>query len=188
MDISDQIRAIASGDRAEFTQLYRDQHKAMLAYATGLLAGDVHAAEDAIDDAFLDIWKCASSYSGAGNAAGWVRRIVRNKAIDWLRKQKGKVLPFETCGADMTIDYSVNPEEWAAAQNDAALLKKGLAKLSLDHREAIILCYFEDLSLAEISQIVGCPQNTVKTRLFHARKQLGSQLKLMEQEVRIPSL
>ena len=88
----------------------------------------------------------------------------------------------------MTIDYSVNPEEWAAAQNDAALLKKGLAKLSLDHREAIILCYFEDLSLAEISQIVGCPQNTVKTRLFHARKHLGSQLKLMEQEVRIPSV
>jgi RNA polymerase sigma-70 factor, ECF subfamily len=150
----------------------------MLAYAAGLLAGDYQAAEDAVDDAFLDIWKGAGSFSGSGNAEGWIRHIVRNKAIDWLRKQKGEVADGRDMGSDDRVDGEPNPEECAIAANTADLLKQILQMLSTQQREAVFLCYYEDLPLAEIAAISQCPESTVKTRLFHARKRLLKNLPL----------
>jgi RNA polymerase sigma-70 factor, ECF subfamily len=172
MDLATQIRAIAAGDRNAFSQMYREQHKAMLAYAAGILAGDREAAEDAVDEAFLDIWKGAGNFAAIGHAEGWLGRIVRNKAVDWLRKQKGKVLPFELAEQGGLADDRCTPEEYAAQDSDAIWLRKALSKLSTEQREAIILCYYEDRSVADIAAVMGCPQNTVKTRLFHARKHL----------------
>jgi RNA polymerase sigma-70 factor, ECF subfamily len=176
MDIAISIRAVAAGDRAAFTALYRHLQRPMLAYATGLLAGDREAAEDAVDEAFLDIWKSAGSYAGTGNPQGWVRRIVRNKAIDGLRKRGNKISGeyYDHASAKMA-DGGASPEDQAVIESEALWLRHNLVLLSTEHRETIILCYFENRSLAEIAQIMECPENTVKTRLFHARKQLNKQ-------------
>ena len=66
----------------------------------------------------------------------------------------------------------MNAGEIAEQQSVKTALIEALKSLSFDHREAILLCYFEELSVQEIAEVAGCPANTVKTWLFHARRAL----------------
>jgi RNA polymerase sigma-70 factor, ECF subfamily len=168
------IAAIATGDRGAFTRLYRAHHSALLRFATGLLAGDRAAAEDAVDEAFIAIWEQAGRFDGHGHIIGWMRSIVRNKAIDWVRKQKHvSMSPSDVEQAlAQEADSQPDPFEAAASLNMAETLRRALGQLSIEQREAVWLCYFEDKPLSEIADTAGCPENTVKTRLFHARRLL----------------
>jgi RNA polymerase sigma-70 factor, ECF subfamily len=166
------LQQIARGDRAAFSRVYLATRLDFARYATGLLAGDRDAAEDAVDEAFIAIWQQADRYDGRGSAIGWMRRIVRNKAIDWLRKQRETTFADTSDGlnTDTQRDDAPTPFEAAAHKSTAKALRAALDRLSFDQREAVWLCYFEDRSLSEIAEIAGCPENTVKTRLFHARR------------------
>src|SRR5690606_7929429 len=82
------LAAVARGDRLAFSRLYSQMHQPLGRYAGALLAGDIDAAMDVVDEAFMAIWKDAGRYDGAGSAEGWIRRIVRNKAVDWLRRRR----------------------------------------------------------------------------------------------------
>jgi RNA polymerase sigma-70 factor, ECF subfamily len=174
MDIEAELMGIANGDRAAFSRLWRATQPECIRYATGLLAGDRSAAEDAVDEAFTAIWQQSGRYDGRGNAMGWIRRIVRNKAIDWLRKQRDIPMSGEPQMEDRQMDASAVPTPFDIAERTAtaATLRAALTILSVEQREAVWLCYFEEKSLQEIADIAGCPENTVKTRLFHARKAL----------------
>ena len=178
MNSSELIGAIAQGDRTAFKQLYRARYAAMVAFAGALLGGDRAGGEDAVDEAFLDIWRSAASFSGSGSADGWVRRIVRNKVVDQLRKRR-EVLsedPWLVSGAAEVNSPEPSPFDAADAANEAHSLRLALGELSPDQREVVWLCYYEDLPLRDIAAVVGCPENTVKTRLFHARQRMRSVL------------
>ena len=170
--IETELRAIARGDRTAFDRFYRGQRRPLLAYALGLLAGDRAAAEDVIDEAFIDIWQQAGRFSGQGSAQGWVRRIVRNKAVDWLRKNGSARFSEWSAADDNRADESPDAEATLIAGSTGDWLRLALGKLSLEQREAVMLCYFEERPLAEIAAIQTCPEGTVKTRLFHARLNL----------------
>ena len=171
------LTEIAKGDRMAFSRLYSAARPGLLRYASALLAGDVDAAMDVVDEAFLDIWRNAGRYSGTGSADGWIRHIVRNKAVDSLRSRREKPAALhEASFAERLADDADTPARTAELTSDANNLHKALERLSPDHREAIWLCYFEERSLAEIAEIAGCPENTVKTRLFHARRLLRGEL------------
>jgi RNA polymerase sigma-70 factor, ECF subfamily len=181
MTIEVLLRAIAGGDKNSFETLYRQTQRPMLAYAATILAGDRQGAEDAVDEAFLEIWKKAANFAGHGSGQGWIRLIVRNKAIDWLRKQKADRTLDWSESLDQVEDHNPNAEAVLLANSEHAWLIGGLQQLSLEHREVVVLCYFEERSLSEIAQIMGCPENTVKTRLYHARLKLRAQLELNAQ-------
>lgn len=174
MDIAVMLEAIAGGSRVAFTQLYAALQPKMQRYATGLLAGDSEAAADAVDEAFFALWQSAASYRGTGNAEGWIRHIVRNKAIDAIRKVRERPLASDEAQRQLEIvaDTADTPAQVAEKNSAADELKAALARLSPEHREVVWLCYYEDKPLSDIAVLVGCPENTVKTRLFHARKQL----------------
>lgn len=178
MDTKAMLCDIARGSQTAFARLYRAQQPIMIRYATGLLAGDVAAAEDAVDEAFVAIWTQAGRFTDGGNANGWIRRIVRNKAIDWLRKQRESTsVDAELADfAYQLVDPAPSPYADAESRCDGNHLRSALVNLSFEHREAVWLCYFEDKSVDEIAEIANCPQNTVKTRLFYARKTLKSNL------------
>ena len=170
METEAKLRAIARGDRAVFSALFKQYLPRFVPYATGLLAGDKEAAEDVVHDAFMAIWQQAGHFTGKGSAEGWMRRIVRNKAVDWVRKQREAPMTVELQTQHSDQASGLNPLA-AALQSDAAQhLRDALTVLSVEQREAVWLCYFEERSVAEISQFAHCPENTVKTRLFHARK------------------
>ena len=178
----DALSQIAGGDRSAFTQLYLSAKPSLIRYAAAMLAGDVDAAMDVVDEAFLNIWREAGRYTGDGSADGWIRRIVRNKAIDWLRSRRERPLPTDGEGgfAHRQADDADTPEASAEKTSAANELRRALARLSPHHREVVWLCYFEDRSLSEIALIAGCPENTVKTRLFHARRLLRGQLERLQ--------
>ncbi|MEQ1497391.1 MAG: RNA polymerase sigma factor [Novosphingobium sp.] len=177
-ELSEEIRGIAKGDHAAFTRLYRAESRALLALATGILAGDRSAAEDVVDAAFIGVWQGAKQYQGYGDAQakGWLRRIMRNKAVDWLRANGRFELGLEDDLGAFDADPAVNPEQAAQTSDASTRLAAALARLSFEQREAVMLCYFEDLPLAAIAEIARCPEGTVKTRLFHARKALKFEL------------
>ena len=175
MQDSDMLSRIAQGDRGAFSDYYRLHQKRLTAYAMAILAGDKEAAEDVVDEAFLDLWKNAAKYSARGNAMGWIRRVVRNKAVDWLRKFGDQKVDLQAQSGPVEIDDSPDPEQQAASLSDAEWLKTALAQLSLQHREVVQLFYYEELPLADIAVILDCPANTIKTRLHYARKKLYAQ-------------
>jgi RNA polymerase sigma-70 factor, ECF subfamily len=174
MDIKDYLRRIAGGDRKAFSDLYKGRQGDLIRYAAALLAGDQAEAADAVDEAFLDIWRFAGRYTGEGSAEGWLRRIVRNKSVDAIRKRKAGT--FSGDEADEQIakvaDDGASPEDNVQRKSAQIELRAALDRLSPEHREVVWLCYFEDKSMSEIAAIVECPENTVKTRLYHARLKL----------------
>jgi RNA polymerase sigma-70 factor, ECF subfamily len=178
MNIEWALRGIARGDKGSFSTLYADQRILLVRYATGLLAGDREAAADVVDEAFVDVWQQAGRFAGNGSAQGWLRRIVRNKSVDWIRKQRIRPLATDEQSRifESVADSADTPDDAVQKKSDAHELRLALDRLSMDHREVVWLCYFEELPLSEIASIVGCPENTVKTRLFHARKQLRAEL------------
>lgn len=180
MQVEDLLRRIAAQDRQSFAALFRALQAPMTRYAAAILAGDVEAAADAVDEAFLDIWRQADRFEGLGAAAAeaWIRRIVRNKAVDWLRhrRERTHASQDEQDAAEQLRDEGDTPEQAAEKKSAADELRRVLARLSPEHREAVWLCYFEDRTISEIAAIAGCPENTVKTRLFHARRQMRTLL------------
>ena len=97
--------------------------------------------------------------------------IARNKAVSLLRKRSEVELDDD---AAMSIEDEADTPEVAAQKGDkAALIRACLARLSAEHREVVDLVYYHDKSIKEVSEIVGIPENTVKTRMFHARKKLS---------------
>lgn len=176
-DLAGLIGEIAAGSEAAFAALYTALQPPMVRYAAGLLAADRDTAADAVDEAFFDVWRSASSFQGQGSVEGWLRRIVRNKAIDLIRKNRERlaVSDEEAQAFEALPDEADTPDRLAEKRSDRNELWSRLGRLSPEHREAVWLCYYEEKSLAEIAEIVGCPENTVKTRLFHARKLLREQ-------------
>lgn len=172
------IAEVAAGSQAAFAALYTSLQPKMLGYAAGLLAGDRETAADAVDEAFFDVWRSASRFQGQGSAEGWVRHIVRNKAIDLIRRNRERLAASddEARAFEELPDVADTPEDRVEKISDSDELQRLLRRLSPEHREAVWLCYFEEKSLAEIAEIAGCPENTVKTRLFNARKQLRERM------------
>lgn len=179
---ADALGRIATGDRVAFSTLYIDRQPDLVRYAGALLCGDTEAALDVVDEAFLSVWREADRFSGLGSAEGWIRRIVRNKAVDWLRSQRERPIASdaEHAFAVRIADSADTPETAVGKSCAARELRAALDRLSAHHREVVWLCYFEERSLSDIAQIVGCPENTVKTRLFHARRLLRNELESLQ--------
>jgi RNA polymerase sigma-70 factor (ECF subfamily) len=178
MNVEWALQGIAGGDEVAFSWLYANEQPLLLRYATGILAGDRAAAEDAVDEAFIAVWHQAGRFAGRGSARAWLRGIVRNKVVDYLRRRSGTPLASEaqTIRFDLVADEADGPDQLAEKKSAAFELRAAMERLSLDHREVIWLCYFEELPLSEIALQIGCPENTVKTRLFHARKAMRATL------------
>ncbi len=170
------LSRIADGDHAAFSDLYKAMRTGLLAQARALLAGDIAAAEDAVDEAFMDIWQHAGNYGGRGSANGWVRRIVRNKAIDRLRREgkRESVLPPESFL--QVTDNAPAQDSHLHEQDTSTRIRAAIERLSPAQREAVVLCYFNEMSVQDIAEATGVPEGTVKTRLHYARKMLKGDL------------
>lgn len=172
MDVNSQIRAVASGSRQDFSCLYQSLRRQMLVYALGVLAGDLPAAEDAVDEAFLDVWQKASQFSGTGNGIGWIRRIVRSKSVDWLRKNGDVKIDVSRYWADDLNGTDCCGQKLTETICDRDWLQKMLGELNTVQRETMVLFYYEEMPISRIAQLMNCPENTVKTRLHHARQKM----------------
>ena len=164
------IGRIARGDRLAMQVLFARHHVRIYRFVLRLLRDEM-AAEDVIGDVFLDVWRQASRFEGRSAVSTWLIAIARFKALSLLRKRRDDGLDAET--AESIEDTADDPERAVTKQDKGEKLRKCLAGLSPEHREIIDLVYYHEKSVEEVARIVGIPENTVKTRMFYARKKLG---------------
>jgi RNA polymerase sigma-70 factor (ECF subfamily) len=164
------IARIAQGDRLAMQVLFARHHVRVYRFVLRLLRDEM-AAQDVIGDVFLDVWRQASRFEGRSAVSTWLIAIARFKALSLMRKRREDGLDDET--AELIEDPSDDPELSAAKRDKGEKLRQCLAALSPEHREIIDLVYYHEKSVEEVAQIVGIPENTVKTRMFYARKKLG---------------
>ncbi len=168
------IRRIAAGDRLAMQTLFARHHVRLYRFVLRLVR-DPSTAEDLISDVFLDVWRQAGRFEGRSKASTWLLSIARFKALSALRRRHDEQLDEQAAAA---IEDPADDPHAALEKTDRGLaLRRCLAALSLEHREIVDLIYYHEKSVQEVAAIVGIPEGTVKTRMFHARKRLAELLR-----------
>lgn len=150
-------------DRRAFAELYRLYQPRLYGYLRRIL---VNAAivEDVLDEVMFVVWKNARQFRGQSAVSSWIFGIAYRKALTAIRKEARYQAPL-----DRSTDVGTVA---AGTSQDSALIRAALRQLSADHRQVVELTYFCGFSYQEIATIADCPVNTVKTRMFHARRRL----------------
>ena len=133
---------------------------------------DSATAEDVVSDTFFDAWQHASRYEGRSTVSTWLLGIARHKALTACNRR-----PTETLDCEMVenvVDPANNPEVQVGQQDTGAVIRRCLSEMSPEHAVIIDLVYYQEKSIKEIVEILGIPENTVKTRMFYARKRLAA--------------
>jgi RNA polymerase sigma-70 factor (ECF subfamily) len=166
----DLLERIRAGDQRGLQALYGRHHVKIFRFALRLVHSEA-SAEDIVSEVFIDVWRNATNFEGRSEASTWLLAIARNKAYSLLRRKKEDGLDDEMAAA--IEDKADNPEVVLQKKSKGELLRACLSGLSREHREVIDLVYYHDKSVEEVALIVGAPEGTVKTRMFHARKKLS---------------
>jgi len=157
------LDAVRDRDRRAFTELYRRYHPRLFGYLRRLLANPA-LVEEVVDDVMFVVWTDARRYEQRSTVSTWIFGIAYRKAMTALRKEGRYQAPL-----DRGADVGAVP---ASRQREFEAVHAGLAALSPDHRQVVELTYFCGFSYKEIAEIADCPVNTIKTRMYHARRRL----------------
>jgi RNA polymerase sigma-70 factor, ECF subfamily len=172
-DDADLIERIASGDKLAMQVLYARHHVQTYRFLLRLV-GDEAQAEDLVSEVFFDVWRNAHQFQGNSRVSTWILAIARFKALSALRRRKDDELDDDQAAA--IPDMADDPEIAVQKKDRVAIMRQCLSHLSLVHREIIDLAYYQDKPINEVAEILGVPENTVKTRMFHARRRLSELL------------
>jgi RNA polymerase sigma-70 factor, ECF subfamily len=164
------IRSIAAGDKQAMQILFA-RHNVRVFRFLARFVGDKSAAEDLVSEVFLDVWRQAGRFQDRSQVTTWLLAIARNKALSALQRRATEELDEEAVAA--VEDTDNNPEVTIRTRQTSAILLNCLAQLSPTHREVVDLVYYHEKSTDEVAEITGVPQNTVKTRMFYARKRIA---------------
>jgi RNA polymerase sigma-70 factor (ECF subfamily) len=168
------IGRIASGDRLAMQVLYARHHVRVYRFVLRLVS-DPTTAEELISEVFLDVWRQANRFEGRSAVSTWLLAIARFKALSALRRRTDEELDEDAAAA--IEDPSDDPEISLQKKDKGDILRKCLTALSADHKEIIDLVYYHEKSIEEVAEVLKIPENTVKTRMFYARKKLAELLK-----------
>lgn len=135
------------------------------------ILGDATTAEDLVSEVFIEVWRNAGRFEARSKVSTWILAIARYKAASARRRHRCDQLDEST--GKLIEDPADDPEAAAHKNHRAAILRDCLKRLSPAHREIINLIYYQEQSVAEVAQIIGVPQNTVKTRAYYARKHMA---------------
>ena len=163
------MERIARQDRAAFKELYLLYHRRLARFLTRLTSR-YDVVEEIINDTFFVVWQRAGDFRGASQVSTWVMGIAYRRGLKTLQRLR----PMHS-ELDHEIENQQVVEPWQHAEL-SEWLTAGLARLPLEQRMVLELAYHLGHSCEEIAQIMQCPVNTVKTRMFQARRKLKGYL------------
>jgi RNA polymerase sigma-70 factor, ECF subfamily len=161
------LRRISAGDRDAFRDLYLRYHRRLARFLTRLLHRYADA-EEIINDTLWIVWQRAGEFRNASRVSTWIMGIAYRRALNMIRRASTheRAMTLEIADSEASVSDS------AQALEERQLLEAGLAKLPLEQRLVLEFTYYLDHSCEEIAEIMECPVNTVKTRMFNARRKL----------------
>jgi RNA polymerase sigma factor (sigma-70 family) len=162
------LTRVAGKDNAAFEALYRAYYPRLRRFLERITRKP-QIVEEILNDTMFVVWRKAASYNRNSQVSTWIFGIAFRRALKALKRN------------DEPVDFDPDacaepdgggPEVQFAQQETRASIARALAALSPDHRAVIELTCLEGYSCAEVAAIMRCPVNTVKTRMFHARRRL----------------
>jgi len=165
------IKQIADGNKLAMRALFARHQVRIYRFALRIVR-DTAAAEDVVSDVFLDAWQHAGRFEGRSTVSTWLLGIARHKALTASNRRPTESLDCQT--AFDVVDPANNPEAELAQKDTGEVLRRCLSQLSAEHAEIVDLVYYQEKSIKEVAEILGIPENTVKTRMFYARKRLAT--------------
>jgi RNA polymerase sigma-70 factor, ECF subfamily len=184
MDNDEVLRLLARiehADEAAFRELYRAFSRRLYAYVLRQL-GDPAQAEEIVADTLYEVWRQPAKFRGDSQFSTWLIGIARNKVLMAFRSRRPDAQHDDLDDiADSVAADEPGAFEILAQQQRQEGVRHCMNKLSSEHRECVHLVFFEGLPLAEVAALQACPENTVKTRLFHAIQKMKNCLKLLLQ-------
>jgi RNA polymerase sigma-70 factor (ECF subfamily) len=165
------IGQIAAGDRLAMRALFA-RHQVKVYRFVLRIVNDAALAEDVVSETFFDAWRHAARYEGRSAVSTWLIGIARHRALDAARRRPTE--PLDSEAAQNAIDPARDPEAELGQKDMDAVLRGALAALSSEHAEIIDLVYYQEKSIRDVAEILAIPENTVKTRMFYARKRLAA--------------
>jgi RNA polymerase sigma-70 factor, ECF subfamily len=174
-ELSDEalVAKVAARNRLAMQALFARHHIRVYRFVLRLIDNEA-LAEDVTSETFLCVWQQAERFAARSSFATWLLAIARNKAVTELRHRRE--LPPDEEEEDETADPAHDPEAAYAVRHRRAVVRACLARLSREQRAIIDLVYYHEKSVQEVAEIMDIPRNTVKTRMFYARRKLSQLL------------
>src|SRR5262252_872870 len=161
------LALIAKGDRDAFERLYRAYLPRLTRFLQQLTRRQ-QAVEEAINDTMLVVWRKADRYSSESKVSTWIFAIAYRRGLKLLKRFDEPVADDST----WSLPGEDTPETGVMQRELRAVLGAAMAQVSAEQRAVIELTYYQGCGYREIAEIMGCPVDTVKTRMFHARRRL----------------
>jgi RNA polymerase sigma-70 factor (ECF subfamily) len=159
---------VSAKDVHAFEELYRVYQPRLTRFLINLVRRP-QLVEEVLDDTMMAVWQTAGSFRGASKPSTWIFAIAYRKAVKARARWPE---PVEDPENDTRVSDDPAPDEGLHNQRLHEALRAAMDLLSPDHRAVVDLTYFHGLGYREIAEIMSCPVDTVKTRMFHARRRL----------------
>ena len=164
------IQQITTKDRQAFETLYHRYYPRLFGYLSKVLKRQ-ELVEEVLNDVMFVVWKDAERFSHKSRLSTWIFGIAYNKALKAMSRASEQ--PPDPDKLQLFWQEPEDPATTVSQQETRQVLTQALAALPPEQRSAIEFAFYHGLSYQEIAEIMDCPVNTVKTRMFHARKRLG---------------
>jgi RNA polymerase sigma-70 factor (ECF subfamily) len=166
------VERVRAGDLRAFEQLYKSYYPRLSRFLSNLLRRP-HLVEEVLNDTMLVVWDKIEDFRGASRLSTWMFGIAYRQALGALRRLDE---PVDDEALEHSESPEANPEQAAGQERARRTLSEAIERLSPSHRAVVNLTYFQEFGYREIAEIMDCPIDTVKTRMFQARRQLKQNL------------
>lgn len=166
------LQRCASRDERALVELHRLLARRIHAFAWQRLRND-EGAQTVVVDTLHEVWKSAARFRGESLVTTWVLGIARYKSLEQGRQQSPDADDIDDHTDSLAAEVD-DGETTLSRWQEADQVRRCLQQLTPAHRECMQLVYYEGLGLADVAQVQQVPEGTVKTRLFHARRQMRS--------------
>ena len=170
------MELIAKGDHQAFREIYDRYYKRIYLYSYRLF-GEGEGAKEVANEVMLEIWRGAKRFRGESKPSTWMFGIAVNKVRKKIKRKSPPHEDLESVEGEVNVRSTPDKATYQSELRDK--MRTAIKSLSREHREVLDMTYYQGLSIKEIATIMGCPANTVKTRMFYARKRLGGILQHM---------
>lgn len=163
------IGEISNGNKNAFRTLYNKYVRQVYSYVFKITR-DNKITEEITNDVMFEVWKSAASFKGKSKVLTWIFGIAHNKTMNEIRKKTETPIDPEHISREISKDAQT--EELLVKKDRDELMRSALDQLSAEQRAVVELTFLQGLSYIEIAEIIDCPVNTVKTRMFYAKENL----------------